>query len=251
MPTAAVQNRSAHAQESFRSEFPAARDPVKFMTVEELLIWAYRDQKVDRMSHQSLNDLEASLDNEERRRVSPDGVAAIESIGALGCRIAGSHCWGASAVCHPDAELVHDRVLKLGFLPASILMHYARLGERPERCYLLPKAYPTCPDAQRGDDYGQGVHEGRQIRFKIIVVDRVAETFPITEPRGRKGSVITGYGLRTTDVLACPIDWEPSIQWVEAQNGAYELWEEALEKLAAALMRVEFKNHLIGGQMAT
>lgn len=93
--------------------------------LEALLVWVYRDQRAD------VNALKAG------RATKPGGwgpsnAASMMRRGMLGVKI---DCAGSAAmdagVCHPDAELVHDAVMRLDDLGAGLVVHHARTASRP------------------------------------------------------------------------------------------------------------------------
>jgi hypothetical protein len=224
--------------------------PHRYLTLEELLIWAYRDQKVDRMAQASLADLEASADGDEpHHRASTDGVCTMQRIASLGARIPGSTSWGASATYHPDAGEVMAAIGKLGWQHAGLIVNYARIGDRPERSDVLPMPHPMSPHTLE-DRYGRAKHDGQQILYKIIVTEREFVKVPIYEPRSRarkRVPQIIGYETRVVETEACPIDWWPAPQLIAMENAIYEGWVEAMNALWRLMQGVTLKDHTLTG----
>lgn len=130
------------------------------VTVEALLIWVYRDQKADIVIGRGdgLHDIELAADaGHPRYGSSPDGVAAMLKIGALGCRIAGSAAASCKGDLHPVAELAHETLEDMG-IDGHLLRQYAKAGGAPwvtKRRARLVK-HPSRPHirAGRGDVVG-------------------------------------------------------------------------------------------------
>lgn len=94
------------------------------MDVEDLLIWAFRDQKIEHVA------------NAMRPR-GPGGsnASSLGELLALGCRVDTSSA-GASflggAQCHEDAAVMYDAVMALPPDAWSIVIRHARTGTRPD-----------------------------------------------------------------------------------------------------------------------
>jgi hypothetical protein len=85
------------------------REPID---VEALLVWAYRDQCVDRASGQDWG---------LGRPV--DSIVRCERL--MGASLAAGHD------CHPDAEMVHAAVLRLSKAQIGLVISHAKCGDRP------------------------------------------------------------------------------------------------------------------------
>jgi hypothetical protein len=222
--------------------------PVRHLSLEELLVWTYRDQATDRMSHRSLEGLEAAADGEERRGRSADGCAQMVAVGALGVRVDEfGGCWGASAEVHPDADLVHEAVLSLGLVDARLLIDHARRGDRPERCTATPRPVPTEADSRAERYYVATVEGGREIRVKLCTAERVAVWVKRPGLAHRYAAPV----LQTIDVEYSAISWEPDPHFVALVNAVHERWARALHRLDAALKGAAFKQHVVSGIFAT
>lgn len=100
-------------------------------SVEELLVWTYRDQKAERNIDGGVGLFEPERDagDIEWHGVSACGVAAVERIGRLGARV--DVFGGDPGIVHEDAWAVHSLVRGLGPRMAAIVMRHAREGARP------------------------------------------------------------------------------------------------------------------------
>ncbi len=225
---------------------------MRHLSVEEFVTWAYRDQLVDRLSGRTLPGMERAGEEGEARATSRDGIAALQRIAALGLRIPGGGCWGGSTDCHPDAEQLHDIVLDIGrerWLAAALILRFGQSGEPPPTTDQQPVPYPTEPDWER-DRIGRAVIAGQTVCYRVAVAERVAERIPIIERRGRSRRVIVGYRWESRDIEYCPLDWQPSPQWIEAVNGEHRAWRAAMDLLLARLGGVPFRSHRIQGVQA-
>lgn len=228
---------------------------IRELTLWEMLVWSYRDQRVDDLTGRSLHAIEAAADGVHRRQRSRDGVARLQEIGALGAYVAGTTgSWGGSAECHPDAELLHDTVLALGkrnWLGALAIMQHARMGERPERNTAIPVPGPAPPN-RRTDEYERARIAGRLVDVKVCVAERVREAVPVLDGRGRrKYRIVHGEKVAEAEagpmheVRYCPLEWNPPLEIIDIENGTLRLFEEAMEQLAAMLAATRFRNHRI------
>lgn len=96
----------------------------KAMDVEDLLIWAFRDQKI-----------EAVASNMRPRGPGASNASSLGELLALGCRVdtssAGANFLGG-AQCHEDAAVVYDAVMALPPDAWHLVIKHARTGTRPE-----------------------------------------------------------------------------------------------------------------------
>ena len=113
-----------------RSRGPAARpwEPAGSIDVEDLVIWAFRDQHADRHASVGLHYIEAEAEGLDHYGRSSDGCAALSDIENLGCRIDRSVGIRRDLV-HPAAEAV---AVLVGEIDGGDLVRYhGRLGGRP------------------------------------------------------------------------------------------------------------------------
>lgn len=114
-----------------RSHGPAARpwEPEGAIDVEQLVVWAFRDQKADRFAGVGLHSIEASVEGLEPRGRSADGCGALADIEHLGCRI-DRRVGIVRDEIHPAAEAV--AVLAAEVEGGDLVRFYGRLGGRPD-----------------------------------------------------------------------------------------------------------------------
>lgn len=174
--------------------------PRRSEDVEHLLHWAYAVQRVDAMLDRGMAEQEAALSNAELFGSSGDGVAIIERIGLLGCRVQGSGVHQPAKV-HPDAEAIHEAVLSLDRPIALLVMRHARDRSRP--------------------DWGRGLRP----RFRI--------------PAGRKGNPLVIYDPADIGrhYGYCPIEWIVDVREIETRRGVYAAWRAALREIGIEMIR--------------
>jgi len=110
---------------------PLARpwDGRGWVEVEQLAIWAYRDQKVRRFATVGLHAIELEASGLEPRGRSADGCAVIADINHMGCRIDQSGRMVRDVV-HPVAEVV--AALLAGIDHGRRVVFHAETGGRPD-----------------------------------------------------------------------------------------------------------------------
>lgn len=91
--------------------------------IEALLVWAYRRQKVDRVSGAMFRH-EAGLSG------SGGDWLGLARVAALGVTVDASG-WSGLPACDPDAETVHEAVGRIGPVGRT-MVRLARTGERPD-----------------------------------------------------------------------------------------------------------------------
>lgn len=135
IPRRPVDFEALRAQKMPPPRLHTGRRPVD---IENLLVWTYRDQRADKVcaGDRGLFAQEASTDGHQRYATSGDGVAAMESIGALGVRVSTSRA--SVGVLHDDAEIVHEAVTRLGEATARLMRGHARHASRPDHNVIIP-----------------------------------------------------------------------------------------------------------------
>lgn len=89
------------------------------MTVESLLVWAYRDQCAAEMSVEYAP--------------GPAGVVSqLGAFSALGSRVSSSGARAGSGRLHDDALTLHEAVMGCGRKAAALVMVHAKLATRPD-----------------------------------------------------------------------------------------------------------------------
>ena len=233
-----------------------ARKPVD---LETLAIWAVMVQRADR-DDVTLHEVEARADGRGHVRWSTDGVAALERIGALGCRIDGGGARrGVALRIHPDAEAVAAAIERIPDpRRRSLVLLHARQGSGPG---WLPREQRlvavAAADAKRGryrhvvagawEDAPERIDAARAI---LARGDRIVDL------RGR--SVIereeSGFdfrraedGRRQVHVRWCPVELEPSVAEIRAVNEAYAEWHAGMAWLLSALRSAPLRAHRLTG----
>lgn len=106
--------------------------------VEALCVWAYRDQRVDRLGNAGLYAIEAEADGRVWYGRSTDGCAAIADIAHMGCRVQSSGVSIRDSV-HAAADMV---ATALGGIDGGHLVAFhARHAGRPDGWALPDRRY--------------------------------------------------------------------------------------------------------------
>jgi hypothetical protein len=215
----------------------AAARAKKRITLGLMLRWAYGAPQVDVLSGKLIDDDQHAFIVGER----PAGL--VSNFSALGTRVdnSGSNRFARNDV-HPDAELLHDRVLALGSIYARLVIHYGRTGMHPEPETAI--ARPRLPSI-RGDRIGQGVWRGEECQYRVELLETIVERKEHHIDRGRKGVELAYTEIIRHEVLFCPVEWWPDIAWVEATNQVAEHWHDALARLRDSLSGIAFRDHTI------
>lgn len=177
-----------------------ARQPIP---MDRLLVWTYRDQRADVVIGRGvgLHGLEAAADGVTIQASSACGCAAVARIAELGVRV--DSLGRDRGDLHPDAELVHRAVIKLGGKVAG-----------------LPVAHLVIRCASRGEVPDAMVGERPQARPYLHAVNGSVRVDG-KDANGR-------YGW-------CPISWSPSWSEIVAARDEYGVWLSAVRALAFAL----------------
>lgn len=208
---------------SWRADAP---EPKRSVTLEQLLTWAYADQRVHRYLRRPVDWFLWALDDaglasraEDRRPV------------------------------HHDAALVHEAVMSLGENLAHLIFHCAATGERPERPTEEPQPVPIEPWGAE-DDFG--VHEFRDAAGELrrsyymlrtaefVLVDDGDEWTLDGRKKMKRGRPRRRRSTRVA-VQYAPIAWDPDQSYIEMCNQMADQWDEGLawlqQKLAGAALR--------------
>ena len=176
----------------------AARQRVS-VDIENLLIWAYQKQRVHALDGGGvgLHELERLASGIEWAGSSADGIATIERIAALGCRVDGGGY--SHGEVHPDAEIVHAAVVKLGDdLDTGLVIMCAVAARRPEW------------------------FEGKRAEL-VVDVDAKGRPIPL---RDRHDNIIPGKFRQR---------WTVRPEVIEGARLLYSRWWDALDVLAKSL----------------
>lgn len=105
----------------------ASADTRRPIDIEDLLIWAYADQRVAACTAYGLSP-------------SITSTAVVERVGTLGCRVDGGGAGSGKA--HPDAVTIDCALMATA--ARGLLIHYACLRGRPDilQCRVIPDRCP-------------------------------------------------------------------------------------------------------------
>jgi hypothetical protein len=207
--------------------------------IEQLLVWAYRDQQVDRMAGQMLAAISGPR--------TGGGLASSQSIWALGTRVdaSGGMLAAIGATAPDDALVLHDAVLALGDMWIEIDGREVAVWSRAEieaepgwslretaRGWIIRR-----PDARAIDMIGE-VPVSRSVVTPLVVLHARAASRPETfadwqRPRGRPSAADR---VREAEVVRA--------------RAVYCVWREALACLAETLQE-SLSDHEVTGPAAS
>ena len=184
------------------------------ISIEHLLIWAYQDQRVDKLFGQGVGMFPAErlADGHHIFGVSGDGCALIERRKMLGCVIDGGAGLASGGTCHPDAEAAHEAVMTLpSRIARAVVIECAKTGQHPD---WMPGARPYME--------------------------------PVLAPNGRR----KGQPVRILDKnnhwIGCQITIGLAQETIDTARAYYDTWRQALVELMAALNDRLVSHSLIG-----
>jgi hypothetical protein len=207
------------------------------ISLEAMVVWAYRDQLVDKMTARSLDAIERQAEGAALGYVpSPFGSAAlVDRLASLGTRVDGG---GRSWECHGDAELVHDAVCGLPRLAALLIGRFGRSGAAPEWRTTEPAPFPVpVADGSRS-----------AIRHKIDLHWYRIE--------GRRPKIRRGESAELVNIAPeqwdlgcrfCPIVYYPPLEYVKSVRDEYAAWHAAMQTLMLRLDGAAFRDHRVTG----
>ncbi|CAO3446681.1 hypothetical protein [Azospirillum argentinense] len=246
------------------------RDTRKLVDLEELVAWAIRDQKAHR-DNTALHAVEsaAHMSMRSRRGGRADGYAfaggwgmdscaRIAAIGNIGTRIdGGGPTRGVAPRLHPDAEAVTTAMGRLPWRQRGLIIEFGSIGEAPpwsngkQRLVRVPVS-----EIIRGPLRHKVLAEwmGVMTRFQFANWRR-ARGLPIVDRYGR--SIVTDDvgiefryledGQRQAKVKHCPLQFDPSDEWIERTNGVYATWHAGMTALLDSMTGLALKDHRITG----
>ena len=204
------------------------------VTLEALVIWAYRDQRVDRMTAASLQGAERRIERAAPFLASPPSSAGlIARLGALGTRVDGG---GQSWDCHPDAERLHELVCALPVPAARAILEFGRSGEAPD--WRVPDPRP--------ERVPVAADEPGPVRHKLDVWwYRTAGRRPRLR-RGEKALVVqNAAGSWDLGCRYCPIAYYPPPEYGAAKRRFYAEWHAAMALLLSKLGPLGLKERAV------
>jgi hypothetical protein len=193
------------------------------VTIDDLLTWAYRDQRVHRYLRQPIDWF----------------LWALDEAGFVENRF--DH-----RPVHHDAALVHEAVMALGQDLAHLVFHFAATGDRPERCYAEPRPVPLAPTS-KFDDFGwYETKSGSRRQYLLSTAEIIIVEDEEWRLDGRK-KMKRGRPRKNTrvEVQYAPIGWEPSPDYIRMTNDMAERWDAGLAQLERALGVAPFRAHVL------
>ena len=162
----------------------------KPIDIEALLHWTYQKQVADKVSAKIVHG------------IFPQGYVSnsvrLANFARLGVRVDNPvQLFAASAEIHPDAEAVHERIVKMPALEVGLLITHAKAGDRPD---WMPGAKPRCVAVLRSNG-----------RPKMEY-----------DPKGKRP-------------IFCPVIYDPDPSVIAFQRRMYSVWRCALRSLASSL----------------
>jgi hypothetical protein len=200
---------------------PTTKPARRTVTVEQLLAWAYRDQKVHRYLRRPYDWFLWALDDA--------GLAEGRDRRPV----------------HHDAAIVHEAVIGLGEYYAHRLVHFAALGERPERITSEPLPESIEPSS-RHQKYGWFTDAaGRRHDYVILVAEVISFEDEEWESAGRKKMRRAATRRTRFEVEYCPIGWRPDPSYIEMVDGIAADYEAGIVALRQALATAELRAHVL------
>ncbi len=183
----------------------------------EMVVWAYRKQKVIEATGKYLYEGEAAAGGvDEWHGESACGCAALARKQAIGVTISGTlNLRGVAADVHPDAERLHDIVLGMGAINAFLIAKSGQAGEPPEWEAALPR--PMSVPGPTGE-------------HKVI----------------RDYEAVRG---RQIKVQWCPVVYWPTLELADAARASYLAWYDAMWLLMLQINAAQdpFRRYLVTG----
>jgi hypothetical protein len=195
---------------------------LRSLTLFELLVWVYRDQRAHKYLRKPQDWWRLLIDSDDL--LSPD-----------------KH----RPQLRRDAVAVHAAVVELAEL-GHPLVHYALQAAPPEPWDHSITPRPVYAEADRsGDLYGRAMIDGVLTDYKIAVAEHVSEQIPIMRRVSKRRMVLDGWRNEPIDVKYCPIRYEPDPEWIRCVDGIFDTWLGAMQAFASAMARTRLTAHEI------
>lgn len=221
---------------------PSVATCMRSISLKEFLRWAYNRQQVDTLTGKL-------IDGDQQAFTVGEGSEIVSRFSALGTHIdnGGSTRFARNDV-HPDAELLHDRVLELGAIDARLVIQFGHTGWFPEP--QAPSCFPAPP--AKGDLYKMVTWQGEERRCKVKVAGRVDEIKEVWEHDGRKGARLAYVEHHPQDVFVWLFEYHPDPRWCAATQDIAAHWAGVMAALKASIRAMlagpEFIADSDGGQ---
>lgn len=146
---------------------PAARpwQATGSIDVEQLAVWAYRDQRVDRTPFAGMHTIEVEASGGLRSSWSSDGCAALAQIAHMGCRV---ETYGS--IVHHDIHPVAEEVAAVldGIEHGGRVAYFARNAGRPEGWQMPDRFYRAVDWVEPWVEAAPVTYRGKPIYCEII-----------------------------------------------------------------------------------
>ena len=154
---------------------PETRQPParRHVTLNELLFWVYGLQKAHRYLRREYDWFLWQTEQQgieqapqDRRPVHPDAalvhMAVMEEVRGFRRRLR------MAAGVYGQARDALQLELNAANERAGLIVHFAELGERPERFTEIPRPYPTTPN-RRFDDWAWAEIDGERVDYVMLI----------------------------------------------------------------------------------
>jgi len=248
------------------------REP-KSVDLEALVRWAIMVQRADR-DDVALHGVELAAHLASRSRCGADAsdhpaawpadsLVRLGDIAAVGARIDGGRAVrGVAPRLHPDAESVVAVIDRMrDGRRRGLVLHYARIGERPDWLCWEQRLVPLPAESGAGRGVKHKVAGEWQPAPERSEIARryVAQGLPIVDRHGR--SILEreerGFafrrdpdGRREQLVRWCPVVAEPSIDEIRIVNDTYAQWHAGMMWLLGELVGAPLRDHRVTGFLA-
>ncbi len=197
---------------------------VRYLTLYEMLLWTYRQQKAHRYLKRPMDWFLWAISTYDLIEDSPRPT--VDS----------------------DAAVLHAAVVEMSHSDAEIIVYHAATGSIPEVCSAPPAPHPVGRGARNifeGDDWHWASIRGRRTEYLTRVSEIIALREPVLRRVGKRKSKVVGYRHTPFECRFCPLDWSPDPRWVELCAGVHRTWLAAMQKLFETVKAVEFNAHVI------
>lgn len=249
----------------------ACHSPKRSIDLEDLVVWACRDQKALR-DGSTLHVVEAAAQfaiGNRRRRLSGtdypgswgvDSCVRVAAIGRIGARLdGGGPTRGIAPRMPPDAEAVATAIEALPSGERRLVRSHGSIGTRPD---WLPLQQPLVAAMRPSDRPGRYRHEVAEEWQPTPLRSEVAARYlacgrSLFDAQGRRRLVEeeNGFRFRAVDdgrellVRWCPVEPEHSDAEIIETNCDYAEWHDGLTRLKG-LLAGRLQDHRISGLLA-
>jgi hypothetical protein len=230
---------------------PPARAPAakRHLGIEELLVWTYRDQKAHRYLRREYDWFLWQSEQQgievaptDHRPVHVDAAvvhaAVMEDVRQLRRKLRQRFV--------PDREQLQLR-LNAAEERTGLVVHFAEIGDRPERSTAEPLPYPVEPSAAGRGEFCRATIDGERRDILLLTEEVILIEVEEWVPAGRKKMRRHLAQRSRFEVQYCPIEWRPTPEWVDMTNHIADSWEAAIAAVNNRLAGVELRSHVLVG----